>query len=104
MPRESYYDRVLAIEMKNKILSLSSTDANLISVITMEFKFFFFFVMLVSLYDIISCDVINVKNSSIVCEVNATVFFFNKYYKCLKCKIKTPQLTFIKTNQPKIHK
>ena len=41
MPRESYYDRVLAIEMKNKILSLSSTDANLISVITMEFKFFF---------------------------------------------------------------
>ena len=42
--------------------------------------------------------------SSIVCEVNATVFFFYKYYKCLKCKIKTPQLTFIKTNQPKIHK
>ena len=31
-------------------------------------------------------------------------FFFDKYYKRLKRKIKTPQLTFIKTNQPKIHK
>ena len=41
--------------------------------------------------------------SSIVCEVNETVFFY-KYYKCLKRKIKIPQLTFIKTNQPKIHK
>ena len=41
--------------------------------------------------------------SSIVCEVNGTVFFFYKYYKRLKRKIKTPQLTFIK-NQPKIHK
>ena len=40
---------------------------------------------------------------SIVCEVNETVFFY-KYYKRLKRKIKTPQLTFIKTNQPKIHK
>ena len=31
-------------------------------------------------------------------------YFFYKYYKRLKRKIKTPQLTFIKTNQPKIHK
>ena len=31
-------------------------------------------------------------------------YIFSKYYKCLKRKIKTPQLTFIKTNQPKIHK
>ena len=28
----------------------------------MELKFIFFFAMLVSLYDFISCDVINVKN------------------------------------------
>ena len=35
-------------------------------------------------------------DSSIVCEVNGTVFFLRK--------IKTPKLTFIKTNQPKIHK
>ena len=41
--------------------------------------------------------------SNIVCEVNTTVFFFYKYYKRLKRKIKTPQLTFIRTNQPKIH-
>ena len=45
----------------------------------------------------------NKKVISIVCEVNATVFFFYKYYKCLKRKIKTPQLTFIKTKQPKMH-
>ena len=31
-------------------------------------------------------------------------YFFYKYYKCLKRKIRTPQLTFIKTKQPKIHK
>ena len=42
--------------------------------------------------------------SSIVCEVIATVFFLYKYYKRLKRKIKAPQVTFIKTNQPKIHK
>ena len=29
--------------------------------------------------------------SSIVCEVNEKVFFFNKHYKRLKCKIKTPR-------------
>ena len=29
--------------------------------------------------------------SSIVCEVNRTVFFFYKYYKRLKRKIKTPK-------------
>ena len=28
-------------------------------------------------------------------------FFSYKYYKRLKRKLKTPQLTFIKTNQPK---
>ena len=39
---------------------------------------------------------------SIVCEVNTTVcLFFYKYYKRLKRKLKTPQLTSIKTNQPK---
>ena len=37
-------------------------DANLTSVITMELKFIFFFVLLVSLYDVISCNVTNVKN------------------------------------------
>ena len=42
--------------------------------------------------------------SSIVSKVKRTVFFLYKYYKRLKRKIKTPQLTFIKTNQPKIHK
>ena len=31
-------------------------------------------------------------------------YFFYKYYKHLKRNIKTPQLTFIKTNQPKIQK
>ena len=31
-------------------------------------------------------------------------YFFYKYHKRLKRKIKTPQLTFINTNQPKIHK
>ena len=41
--------------------------------------------------------------SSIVCEVNRTVFFY-KYYKRLKRKIKTPQVTFIKTNQLKYTK
>ena len=42
--------------------SFFNYDANLTSVITMERKFIFFFVMLVSLYDVISCDVIHVKN------------------------------------------
>ena len=43
---------------------------------------------------------------SVVLYVRLTrqYYFFNKYYKCLKRKIKTPQLTFIKTNRPKIHK
>ena len=42
---------------------------------------------------------------SVVLYVRLTrQYFFYKYYKCLKRKIKTPQLTFIKTNQPKIHK
>ena len=55
MQRGSYYNSAVAIEMKNK-------NANLTSVITMELKFiFFFFAMLVSVYDIISSDVINVK-------------------------------------------
>ena len=38
--------------------------------------------------------------SSIVCEVNATVFFFINII-FFKTQIKTPQVTFIKTNQPK---
>ena len=47
-----------------------------------------------------------VVGSSIVCEVNVTgqYFFFYKYYKRLKRKIKTPQLAFIKTNQLKYTK
>ena len=45
------------------------------------------------------------KNVLVVLYVRLTrQYFFYKYYKCLKRKIKTPQLTFIKTNQPKIHK
>ena len=43
--------------------SFFNYDANLTSVIIMELKFmFFFFAMLISLYDVISCDIINVKN------------------------------------------
>ena len=41
--------------------SFFNYDANLTSVITMKLKYVFF-AMLVSLYDVISCDVINVKN------------------------------------------
>ena len=44
------------------------------------------------------------KNALVVLYVRLTVFFFCKYYKCLKRKIKTPQLTFTKTNKLKIHK
>ena len=45
------------------------------------------------------------KNVLVVLYVRLTrQYFFYKYYKCLKRKIKTPQLTFSKTNQPKIHK
>ena len=47
------------------------------------------------------------KNVLVVLYVRLTrqyFFFLYKYYKCLKLKIKTLQLTFIKTNQPKIHK
>ena len=62
MHRVSYYDSVIAIEMKKKkFKSFFNYDANLTSVITMELKLFFF-EMLVSLYDVISCGVINVKN------------------------------------------
>ena len=61
MHQRCYCEGVIAIEMKNKILSLFfNYDANLKSVITMELKFFFF-AMLISQYDVISCDVINVK-------------------------------------------
>ena len=48
---------------------------------------------------------INDNKNVLVLYVRLTrQYFFNKYYKGLKRKIKTPQLTFIKTNQPKIHK
>ena len=44
------------------------------------------------------------KNVLVVLYVRLTrQYFFYKYYKRLKRKIKTPQLTFIKT-KPKIHK
>ena len=56
----SYYDSVLAIEMKNKIPSLSSTMMLISDYYGTQV--YFFFAMLVSLYDVISCDVINVKN------------------------------------------
>ena len=63
MHPRSYCEGVRTTEIKNKIPSLSSTiDANLKSVITMELKFIFFVATLVSPYDVISCDVINVKN------------------------------------------
>ena len=59
MHRGSYYDSVLAKEMKNK--NLFNYDANLTSVVTIELKFtFLVFSILVSLYDVISCDVVNV--------------------------------------------
>ena len=61
MHRGSYYDSVFPIEMKNEIPSLLfNYDANLTSVITMEL--IFFFAMLASPYEVISCDVINLKN------------------------------------------
>ena len=60
MHRGSYYDSVLAIEMKNKIPSLSSTMMLISDYYGTQV--YFFFAMLVSLYDVISCDVINVKN------------------------------------------
>ena len=42
------------------------------------------------------------KNVLVVLYVRLTrQYLFYKYYKRLKRKIKTPQLTFIKTNQPK---
>ena len=48
---------------KQNSKSFFNYDGNLTSVITMELKFiFFFFAMLISLYDIISCDAINVRN------------------------------------------
>ena len=65
MHQRSYCEGVIAIETKNKILSLFfSYGANLKSVITMELIFFFFFAMLVSQYDVISCDVSTLKPSA----------------------------------------
>ena len=76
----SYYDIVLALEMQNKILSLSST----IMLIWHQWllwnsKLFFYFVMLVYLYDVINCDVINVKNFR---EIWGASF---KFWLCLWC-------------------
>ena len=43
-----------------------------------------------------------IKMCSVVLYVRLTgQYFFYKYYKRLKRKIKTPQLAFIKTNQLK---
>ena len=47
---------------KQNSKSFFNYDANLTSVITMELKFKFFFAMLIYLYDVIICDVINVKS------------------------------------------
>ena len=64
MHQRSYCEGVIAIETKNKILSLFfNYGANLKSVTTMEL-IFFFFAMLVSQYDVISCDVSTLKPSS----------------------------------------
>ena len=63
MHTRSYCEGVLAIETKKQnFKSFCNYDANLTLVITMELKFIFFLSMSVSLYDVISCDVINVKN------------------------------------------
>ena len=83
MHQRSYYDSVLAIEMKNKIPSLSSTMMLISDYYGTQV--YFFFAMLVSLYDVISCDVINVKNfSSNINEVIRSVlnffFFFTKTF------------------------
>ena len=47
---------------KQKSESFFHYDTNLTSVITVELKFIFFFAMLVSLYGVISCDAVNIKN------------------------------------------
>ena len=46
---------------KQNSYSFLNYDANLTSVITMELKVLFLYAMLVSLYDAISFDVINIK-------------------------------------------
>ena len=54
---------------KQSSKSFFKYDANLLSVITIEWllsSLFFFFAMLLSPYDVISCDVINVEN---LCEI-----------------------------------
>ena len=62
MHKGSYYDSVLAIEMKKNSESFFNYDTNLTSVLLWNSSFFFFFVMLASLYGVISFDVINVEN------------------------------------------
>ena len=62
MHRGPYYDSVLAIEMKNKILSLFSTMILISPQWLVWNTSFSLFMMSVSLYDVINCDVINVKN------------------------------------------
>ena len=80
---------------------------------------FFFFFFIVDLYFLIPAVIAQIfipiakhviptgtqiNEAKVVLHVSLTrQHFLNKYYKCLKRKIKTPQLTFIKTNQPKIH-
>ena len=63
MHRVCYYDSVCHRNEKQNSESffIFNYNANLTSVIIMKLKFFFF-AMLVSLYGVISCDVINVKN------------------------------------------
>ena len=58
----SYYDSIPAIEMKNKIPSLSLTMMLIYHQWLLWNSSFFFFAMLVSLYDVISCDTINFEN------------------------------------------
>ena len=62
MHRGSYCDKCSCLK-NAKQNSFFNYDANLTSVITMELKItFFLFLILVSQYDVSSCDVINVKN------------------------------------------
>ena len=61
---------------KQKSESFFNYDTNLTSVITTEPKFIFFFAMLVSLYGVIRCDAVNIKNFREI----LSFFFLNSGY------------------------
>ena len=69
---------------KQNSKSFFNDDANLTLVITMELNFiFFFFVMLVSLYGVISCDVILPWNFEILLLNSGYAPGGIKYFRCL---------------------